>query len=53
MLTVINRYKFLLIILSLILLALLIWYFTAGQKSDNNPSRGVYVMAKAAGSEWW
>lgn len=45
MLAVINRYKLFLIILSLILLAVLLWMFISGQGSDSDPSRGVFVLA--------
>lgn len=44
MLAVLNKHKTLLIILSFILLASLIWLFIAGQGRDKDPTRGVFVL---------
>lgn len=45
MLAVLNRYKLFLIILTLIVLAVLIFLFVSGQNSGKIPSRGVFVLA--------
>lgn len=44
MLAVLSRYKLFLIILTLIVLAVLIFLFISGQNSEKIPSRGVFVL---------
>ena len=45
MLAVLNRYRVFFIILSLILLAILLWMVITGLDKDKVPSRGVFVLA--------
>lgn len=44
MLAILNRYKAVLIILSLVMIALLIWMLVIGTDRDKIPLRGVFVI---------
>lgn len=51
MLAVLDRYKAFLIILSVIVLAILLWLFISAQDGDKLPSRGVFVLNRMIGAE--
>lgn len=51
MLAVLDRYKAFLIILSVIVLAILLWLFIGAQDGDKLPSRGVFVLNRMIGAE--
>lgn len=44
MLAILNKYKILFIILSLVLLAVLLWLAVSALGRDKTPSRGVFVL---------
>jgi hypothetical protein len=46
LLAILNRYKAVFIILTLLLLALLIWMIIIGADNDKIPSRGVFVIGR-------
>ena len=48
MLAVINRYKVFLIIITLTLLAVMIWLIAAGDAEKGDPSKGVFVLSLAS-----
>lgn len=48
MLAVLNRYKVILILLSIVLFILILWLFIAGAGKNKKPVRGVFVIEQRA-----